>query len=231
MKWIFDVDGTLTPSRGKMDPEFREYFIWFAKTHRCYLATGSDYPKTLEQVGEDVLNAVQASFNCSGNSVWIKGKEVHRLDWTLDPLHRKFFESKLDESKFFIKTGNHIEERPGMINFSIVGRNANLEERFHYRQWDEHKKERKTIAKEFEQFFGTQVVCQVAGETGIDVFPFGYDKSQIAAHIKGSVVFFGDKMTPGGNDYTLAKEILKRNGSRAIEVTDWKDTWKRMKIV
>ena len=33
-------------------------------------------------------------------------------------------------------TGNHIEQRIGTANFSIVGRNANWEERARYADWD-----------------------------------------------------------------------------------------------
>lgn len=231
MKWIFDVDGTLTPSRGRMDSDFEKYFLWFAKTHTVYLATGSDYPKTVEQIGEEICETVETCFNCSGNSIWKKGKEVHRNDWVLEDIHRDFFEAKLAESKFHNKTGNHLEERPGMVNFSIVGRNAGLEDRFLYKQWDEHKKERETIADEFLLTFGDNISVQVAGETGLDIYPKGYDKSQIASYVKGAVVFFGDKMAPGGNDFPLACEIVKRTGGRAIQVKDWKDTWKQMKIV
>ena len=44
--YIFDVYGTLTPSRGVMDAEFKELFLAFAKEHNVYLITGSDRPKT-----------------------------------------------------------------------------------------------------------------------------------------------------------------------------------------
>lgn len=231
MKWIFDVDGTLTPSRGRIDSEFAEYFLWFAKTHLVYLATGSDYPKTIEQLGEEICESVEACFNCSGNSVWVCGAEVYRTDWKLEGLERQFFEEKLYESRFSPKAGNHIEDRPGMANFSVVGRNASLEQRFLYKQWDEHKNERHNIVKEFQETFGTNIIAQVAGDTGIDIFPAGHDKSQIAERVQGAVVFFGDKMMPGGNDFPLAEIIMKRNAGRAIQVSDWKDTWKRMKEI
>ena len=64
-KFIFDVDGTLTPSRGRIDSEFEKWFIEFASNNEVYLATGSDYDKTLEQLGEDVMMAVTRSYNLS----------------------------------------------------------------------------------------------------------------------------------------------------------------------
>jgi hydroxymethylpyrimidine pyrophosphatase-like HAD family hydrolase len=52
---LFDVDGTLTPSRGKMDPEFKKEFLNFQKAYKVCFVTGSDDVKTIEQVGEDVF--------------------------------------------------------------------------------------------------------------------------------------------------------------------------------
>ena len=54
-KYIFDVDGTLTPSRGKIDAEFLQFMLFFAGSNDVYLVTGSDRQKTLEQVGLDLL--------------------------------------------------------------------------------------------------------------------------------------------------------------------------------
>ena len=48
MIYIFDVDGTLTPSRGRMNTEFALFFEDFVNTFECYLITGSDREKTLD---------------------------------------------------------------------------------------------------------------------------------------------------------------------------------------
>ena len=50
MKYIFDVDGTLTPSRKKIDPDFLIFFNSFALANEVYLVTGSDRDKTIEQI-------------------------------------------------------------------------------------------------------------------------------------------------------------------------------------
>ena len=92
-----------------MDSEFKEYFLKFAKANRVYLATGSDYPKTVEQIGSKICETVKACYNCSGNSIWVAGKEVYSADWELPELARYFLESCLYESKFSIRTGTHIE--------------------------------------------------------------------------------------------------------------------------
>ena len=62
--YIFDVDGTLTPSRGAINPEFLKFMIRFARTNNVYLATGSDAPKTIEQVRKMLFKTVDRSYNC-----------------------------------------------------------------------------------------------------------------------------------------------------------------------
>ena len=50
--YIFDVDGTLTPSRRPMDKKFAQYFKKWAKTNTYWLVSGSDMEKMDEQVPE-----------------------------------------------------------------------------------------------------------------------------------------------------------------------------------
>ena len=50
MKFIFDVDGTLTPSRKQIDHSFWTFFLKFCCSNDVYLVTGSDREKTVEQI-------------------------------------------------------------------------------------------------------------------------------------------------------------------------------------
>ena len=79
---LFDVDGTLTPSRGTMNPKFKQYFLNFQKKFKVCFVTGSDNAKTIEQVGSDVFAAAQYSFNCSGNEIYKNGKLQSTTGWT-----------------------------------------------------------------------------------------------------------------------------------------------------
>ena len=47
-----------------------------------------------------------------------------------------FLLKKSISTDFDIATGNHFESRPGLLNFSIVGRNANREQRKKYVEFD-----------------------------------------------------------------------------------------------
>lgn len=223
--FIFDVDGTLTPSRGVIHPEFHDFFLNFCNDFNVYLVTGSDYPKTREQLGVKILEKVALSFNCAGNSNWSKGKEVYRNDFVYSESLISFLKEQLHNSRFMQKTGNHIENRPGMINFSIVGRNCTFEQRYLYRQWDDHKQERYRIANELmEKFPG--VIAQVAGETGIDIYEDGRDKSQVVEWIRMPIIFYGDKIQPGGNDFPLAEKLKNIPNCKSVSVRNWNETYK-----
>ena len=221
-RYVFDVDGTLTPSRGTIDREFAEWFVDFCRTHLVYLVTGSDRAKTLEQLGETVYNNCARVYQCSGSVVYIADCRVQTLDWSINETAHQWLENELERSAFELRTGNHIEERPGMVNFSVVGRNATPNERRLYVKWDRETNERNNIADRFNQEF-PGITARVGGETGIDIFPTGCDKSQILRDFEdNNVIFFGDAMHEQGNDYPLA---AANTAGTNYAVRDWQHTW------
>ena len=227
MMFVFDVDGTLTPSRKEMDPSFK---WWFQEAVQNYcFVTGSDKDKTVEQVGLDMFIGAKYSFNCNGNDVHFYGRQVHTNDWTLPTLARSWLDEKLEQSKFVLRTGNHIEERPGMVNFSIVGRNATMGERKLYVSYDRENNERNLITELFNKEFPS-LDAKAGGETGIDIGPKGADKSQIIPFIEDEeLIFFGDRMDKAGNDYPLSKVILDKGLGKCYNVKDFNETWKLLK--
>ena len=223
-KFIFDVDGTLTPSRQGMNADFQNFFLDFCYANDVYLVTGSDYAKTLEQVGPDVCEAVVRIYNCNGNDVWEKGVNVRTNDWIIPEDVHEWLANKLTESHYPVRTGLHFEHRPGLVNFSIVGRNADTAQRKHYSEWDNNTDERNRIAQEFNTRYST-LQATVGGETGIDISPKGFDKSQIIEDfdVDDKLYFFGDRMDPDGNDYTLSLEV-----DVAKPVNRWQDTFEHL---
>jgi phosphomannomutase len=227
LRYIFDVDGTITPSRCAIDPKFLRFMLKFCKENYVYFVTGSDAPKTIEQVGDMLFNSVTRSYNCNGNSVWEKGINIRNNPWKLPDLARTFLISCKYESDFSIRTGNHIEERPGMVNFSVVGRNADAEQRAAYVDFEAWNGERRKIADDFNTTF-PDLQATIGGDTGIDIAPTGSDKSQILKDFTKSdtIIFFGDAIFDGGNDYTLAQAIKKKGVGRAHKVSGWEETYK-----
>ena len=223
------MDGTLTPSRKKIEHEFWAPFLIFCRHHDVYLVTGSDRQKTLEQLGLDICYTAKRVYNCSGCDVYDRDVNVYRDTWKPSDEVRQFLQDELDYSQFRIRTDPHIEERPGCINFSILGRGANWTEREVYKEWDKDEHERESISRRFNKRF-PDLYATVGGQTGLDIAPLGRDKSQILRDFNedDELHFFGDRMEEGGNDYSLAKAV-KKMGGYPHHVSDWKDT--RTKLV
>ena len=131
----------------------------------------------------------------------------------------------MDYSSFPLRNGNHIERRPGGINFSILGRDKDpFLGRAEYMRWDKDNDERAVIADRLRNSFPGLSVA-LGGQTGIDIGPYGSDKSQILRDFSedDELHFFGDRMESGGNDHSLG-ESVKNRGGFTYKVDTWTDT-------
>ena len=223
-KFIFDVDGTLTPSRKQIEHSFWAFFLKFCCSNDVYLITGSDREKTVEQLGLDICYRAKRVYNCSGSDVYERDVNVYRDDWELPKDVERFLEDELAYSCFPIRNGNHIERRPGGINFSILGRDKDpMLGREEYIKWDKERLEREDIADRIRNHF-PELNVQVGGQTGLDIS--NKDKSQILRDFSkdDDIHFFGDMMEEGQNDYPLAMGIVNNMMGTAYNVSDWKET-------
>ena len=229
-KFIFDVDGTLTDSRQQIDLSFEVYMIKFCCQYDVYLVTGSDRAKTVEQVGLDIYNRSKRVYNCSGADVYEKDHNVYKSDWKPSRKLINFLSDELDYSTFPHKTGNHIEHRPGGINFSILGRGEDsMKYRKEYVKWDINTTERILMSDRIKSEF-PDLNIQIGGQTGLDISDS--DKSQILRDFNSEdeLVFFGDMMKEGQNDYPLAVAVDKRGGTN-YSVNGWQDTYRKLKDI
>ena len=220
------MDGTLTPSRKKIEHEFWAPFLIFCRHNDVYLVTGSDRQKTLEQLGLDICYTAKRVYNCSGSDVYEKDKNVYRDDWELPKDVEMHLNDELVFSEFPLRNGNHIERRPGGVNFSILGRDEDpMKGRKEYISWDKIHGERDYIARRLLYNF-TDLTVALGGQTGVDIGPKGADKSQILRDFSkdDELHFFGDRIEEGGNDHTLAMKIVENMMGSAYNVEDWRET-------
>ena len=226
--FLFDVDGTLTPARQEITPEFLKYFTDWMTDKRVYLVSGSDLEKIKGQLSEDILSKTEGIFTASGNCFHTSEGELI-YSKTFDPPRSllDFLNEHLNhKSEYKLRFGNHIEPRSGMINFSVVGRNANKEERDRYHDWDTEHGERKYIARHIKETYA-DIEAVIGGEISVDIYPKGDDKSQVLQYINADkYIFFGDKTLPGGNDYPLAHALEKKTSFLVHGFTGFEQTWK-----
>ena len=228
--FIFDIDGTLTPSRLRMTEEFAKFFDKWSEKNKYYLVTGSDLDKTKEQLPIAYIDKAEAIFTCCGNQMWRDNELIYDNKFELTSKLKNSLEVILMSSQYPHRYGNHIEDRGSMVNFSIVGRNCTQEQREHFFKWDEEKDERKKISLFLKHKF-KDLDAVLGGQISIDIYPKGKDKSQIFDVIKqdrlttpDEYVFIGDRTEKGGNDYPLALLMDNTDNCDFYQTDDWKHT-------
>ena len=233
--FIFDVDGTLTPSRLPMTEEFQNFFSIWSKMNKFYLVTGSDLPKLQEQMCYFDIEA-ERIFTCCGNQMWKPNPSVpiqsadliYENKFTPPESLIEYLKNKIESSKYYHRAGNHIENRDSMLNFSVVGRNCTQEQREDYFKWDSKVDERKNIANDIKSIW-TKLDAVIGGQISIDIYPKGNDKSQVLEHIEklhrtGKIIFIGDGIDNGGNDYPLAHLMDNITDCDWYQTKGWEQT-------
>ena len=71
----------------------------------------------------------------------------------------------------------------------------------------------------------------IGGSVSIDITQQGKDKAQIIQYFEAqdTIHFFGDKIIPGGNDYTLAMAVNKLENGKSYTVKNWQQTYEILK--
>ena len=233
--YIFDVDGTLTPSRLPMTKEFQKFFLKWIQNNKFYLVTGSDLPKLQEQMCFYDIDA-ERIFTCCGNQMWkpdpsivnVSAELIYDNKFEVSKKLKKLLGTILSNSSYPHRYGNHIEDRGSMVNFSIVGRDCTQEQREEYYRWDKEKGERKIIAQAIKEKF-PDLDAVIGGQISIDIYPKGNDKSQVLKHIEkrhseSKIIFIGDGIENGGNDYPLAELMNNLEGCDWYHTKGWEHT-------
>jgi len=238
--FIFDVDGTLTPSRQKMTTEFKEFFSEWVKKNKFYLVTGSDLPKLQEQMDFMDIEA-EGIFTCCGNQFWkpdpsivnVSAELIYENKFELPEHLEIFLKIVLKNSEYPHRYGNHIEDRGSMVNFSIVGRDCTMEQRQEFFEWDNKHNERKRIADIINKTT-KGIEASIGGQISIDIYPEGKDKSQVIDVIKkrekaDKYIFIGDRTMRGGNDFPLAYKMWEMDDCESYQTDDIDNTIKLLK--
>ncbi len=243
--YLFDVDGTLTPPKDVIDPTFATNFLKWMQNKEVYIVSGGSFVRILNQLQSPIINRCSGVFACMGNIFYQQRDTVNPSgydEW--DIVYENDFKPPrglykdlreiVKESAFETKTGNHHEVRTGMVNFSIVGRNATSEQREVYATYDATHHERESIVEKLKERY-PKLDFVIGGAVSIDIFNVGNDKSQVIERyfeeaLQGNrIVFVGDRIPFPGNDHSLATALQQSPNGAAFEVESWEDTMRLLK--
>ncbi|EFC47841.1 predicted protein [Naegleria gruberi] len=233
---LFDVDGTLTVPRNKVTTEMYDTLMKLKQSGVAVgIVGGSDLAKQYEQMGENILNDFDYVFSENGLVAYGSGKLIKVTsikDYLGEDRIKEFVNytlRALADIDIPVKRGTFIEFRKGMFNVSPIGRNCSQEERDDYEKYDhQHQIRAKLVQQLQEKFKDYNLKYSIGGQISFDVFPEGWDKTFCLQYVQDSfdeIHFFGDKTSPGGNDY----EIFSHERTVGHSVKTFNDTIKIIK--
>lgn len=191
---LFDVDGTLTPARKVIEPDFEEFLYTKIKPRATLgVVGGSDLNKVVEQLnGKRVLNEFDYIFAENGLVHFENGVEISRQS-----IQKHLGESVIKRLINFclhyiadldipVKRGTFIEFRSGMINVCPIGRQCSYEERLEFNKFDtKHLIREKMVDALRKEFADVDLAFSIGGQISMDVFPTGWDKTYCLGHLAG----------------------------------------------
>lgn len=217
---VTDLDGTLAPSKAAMDDDMAEIICRLLSLKDMAVVGGgfySQFQKQLigslkcpaEKLGRLYLFPTNATaFYRFGDQGWYKvysedlSEEQKRLIYSAFPKALELAGFKNPEKLF----GNQLEDRGTQITFSALGQEAPLGLKS---AWDPDQKKRMAIKQQLDKLLNGFEI-RLGGTTSIDITKAGIDKAyaiskitEIFGYLKQEMVFIGDALYVGGNDYAV----------------------------
>jgi phosphomannomutase len=230
---IFDLDGTLAESKLPLDAEMATLLARLLEVVKVAVISGGAWPQFEKQVlsnlpHDERLAELSILPTCGTKFYRYDGawQKLYSEDFSVDEKKRivSGLNKAIDQSGFrAVKHwGDLIEDRGSQITFSALGQEAPLAEK---KKWDPDFKKRGKIKAILEPLI-SEFSIQLGGSTSIDVTRPGIDKGYGVRKLYETLgiaiedmVFVGDALFPGGNDYPA-----KQAGVVSIEVRDPHET-------
>jgi HAD superfamily hydrolase (TIGR01484 family) len=232
---VFDLDGTLVKSKLPLDRSMAVFLSRLLRNKKAAIIGGGKFGLFEKQLLEH-LHGARANFEnlflfpTNGSSLF-----RYRNGW------RKVYELRLSKSEIKkVKTafaialimtgferpahsyGHVIENRRTQVTFSALGQKAPLAIR---KRWNRTEDTRPRIARVLRELL-PKFEVSIGGLTSIDVTKKGIDKAYAIRKLmkmlkvqKRDVLFVGDALFPGGNDYSA-----KSTGVMCIRVKNLTET-------
>jgi phosphomannomutase len=230
---VFDLDGTLAESKSSLDAEMAALLVSLLAIVKVAVISGGNWPQFEKQVlsnlpHDDHLKNLALLPTCGTKfyqyaSVWT---QLYSEDFTAEEREKIVHELKqvicFTGFKADKTWGDVIEDRGSQITFSALGQQAPIAEK---RKWDPDFAKRKKMKAVLDHLI-PEFSVRLGGTTSIDVTKPGIDKAYGIRKLRDTLgigidemLFIGDALFPGGNDYP-AKEA----GALSIQVRDPEET-------
>jgi len=230
----FDLDGTLAESKQPLKDSMGEALADLLTVANVAVISGGDWPQFDKQVASRLPERADRSklwlMPTTGTKLYTYGdgrwNTVYAELFTDEQKAAiiEAFHASLEATGFVPEQtwGERIEDRGSQITFSALGQQAPLEAKEH---WDPDFAKRKVIQADLRQRL-PDLSINMGGATSIDITQKGVDKAYGLKRLRDesgipldTMMFIGDAIFPGGNDYP-AKEL----GLDTVKVRDPDET-------
>lgn len=233
----FDLDDTLSVTKSAISPRMSELLMGLLEHYDVCVISGANVEQLQRQVTDHLptephhLERLHLMPTC--------GTRYYRFDTQLNDWKMQYSNEPAPEQKQQAKDvlesvtkglglwpetpyGEVIEDRGSQVTLSALGQGAPAEAKY---AWDPTG-EKKLAIRDAAAPLLPELEVRAAGTTSIDVTLVGIDKAygmkQLVEHAhvtKDEILFVGDKLDEGGNDYPV-----KSVGIDTIAVEKWEDT-------
>lgn len=240
----FDLDGTLAPSKSALPDRVSEVLGRLLDEFQICIISGGKF----EQFQMQLLNNLHVDSDkfVKLHLMPTCGTRYYRYDLDKADWHKVYAEDFTDSEKAEIVTalnksvdalgyreekvyGELVEDRGSQITFSALGQDIVKilgEEGVDIKEsWDKDGKKKSSLQRYVADLLPNFEV-RSGGATSIDVTKPGIDKAygmhklmEILDLDKSDILFFGDALVEGGNDYPV-----KAMGIDSLQVSHWQDT-------
>ena len=230
---VFDLDGTLAQSKSPIDGPMSSLLHELLCIVNVAVISGGDWPQFQKQViaklppgeylaGLSLLPTCGTKFfRYSGQwtKIYSEYFTTSEKSQILSAFHEAIDEAGIKPEKIW---GELIEDRGSQITYSALGQQAPLAEKI---EWDPNHAKRKGIKDRLDVLL-VGFSIRMGGATSIDVTKPGIDKAygikkltSILGISQAQMLYIGDALFPGGNDYPV-----EQAGVASIAVRDPEDT-------
>jgi HAD superfamily hydrolase (TIGR01484 family) len=212
---VFDLDGTLAPSKSPLDTEMSSLLHDLLEVVKVAVISGGAWLQFERQVISNLpqdgrLASLSLLPTCGTQFFQYTGqwKRLYAEDFTTDEKDKIINSlNKAVETADFPASqswGETIEDRGSQITYSALGQQAPLEEKV---KWDADFAKRKKIKAILDTLI-PEFSVRLGGATSIDVTKPGIDKAYGIRKLRDilgiglqEMIYVGDALFPGGNDY------------------------------
>ena len=212
---VFDLDGTLAPSKTAPDAEMSGLFHDLLGIVRVAVISGGDWAQFEAQLlsglpCDERLAHLSLLPTCGTQFFQYAGAwtKLYSEDLTSDEkakivraLDEALSSNGLHRAKVW---GEIIEDRGSQVTLSALGQHAPLDEKEH---WDPDFAKRKKLKATLDTLI-PEFSVRIGGATSVDVTKPGIDKGYGVRKLRdvlgiplGEMIFIGDALFVGGNDY------------------------------